>query len=99
MRTMDGRHGFNWRLRELWSKLGRALLLRRGLDADLRDEMQSHLALLMDDKIEQGLSQDEALAAARRHFGNEFATLERAREAWQFPRLETWWQDVRYALR
>src|SRR5262249_55874984 len=48
---------------------------------------------------EQGFSQDEAWAAARRRFGNQTATLELAREAWQFPKLETFFGDLRYGLR
>ena len=86
-------------MRELWSKLARALHLRRGLDDDLSDEMRAHLELMTDDNLERGMSTSEARAAARRHFGNLTRTRENAREAWQFPRLETFLQDIRYGLR
>src|SRR5205823_8049926 len=83
-------------MREWWSKLARALHLRRGLDDDLSDEMRAHLELMTDDNLERGMPPGEACAAARRHFGNLTRTQERAREAWQFPRLETFLQDIRY---
>src|SRR5438445_13859455 len=86
-------------MREWWSKLARALHLRRGLDDDLSDEMRAHLELMTDDNLERGMPPGEACAAARRHFGNLTRTQERAREAWQFARLETLLQDIRYGLR
>jgi len=86
-------------MREWWSKLARALHLRRGLDDDLSDEMRAHLELMTDDNLERGMPPGEACAAARRHFGNLTRTQERAREAWQFSRLETFLQDIRYGLR
>src|SRR5215472_11901204 len=87
------------RVRELWSKICRALRLRRGLHDDLTDEMRAHLEFLIDENIEHGMSEDEARAAARRRFGNETRTLERAGEAWQFPGFETFLRDVHYGLR
>ena len=70
-------------MREWWSKLARALHLRRGLDDDLSDEMRAHLELMTDDNLERGMSTSEARAAARRHFGNLTRTREKAREAWR----------------
>lgn len=86
-------------MRELWSKVFSALHLRRGLDSDLSAEMQSHLDLMTSENRERGMSPEEARAAARRSFGNLTHTQEKAREAWQFPRLETIAQDIRYGLR
>ena len=86
-------------MREWWSKILRGLHLRRGLDEDLSDEMRAHLELMTDDNIDRGMRDDEARAAARRRFGNLARTQENAREAWQFPKLETIAQDVRYGLR
>src|SRR5690348_13146800 len=86
-------------MREWWSKILRGLHLRRGLDEDLSDEMRAHLELMTDDNVDRGMRDDEARAAARRHFGNLTRTQEKAREAWQFPRLETIAQDIRYGLR
>ncbi|MGB2672257.1 MAG: ABC transporter permease [Candidatus Acidiferrum sp.] len=86
-------------MREWWSKIYGALHLRRGLDDDLTDEMQTHLDLMTSEYLERGMPADEARAAARRAFGNLARTQENAREAWQFPGLETTLQDIRYGLR
>ncbi|MGH9743953.1 MAG: permease prefix domain 1-containing protein, partial [Candidatus Acidiferrum sp.] len=86
-------------MREWWSKFLRALHFRKNIEKDLSDEMQAHLDLMTAENIERGLSASEARAAARRAFGNLTRTQENAREAWQFPRLETVLQDIRYGLR
>jgi len=86
-------------MREWWAKIRQILKRTRGLDDDLGEEMRSHLEFLMEENIARGMAPDEARAAARRHFGNQMTTGERAREAWQFPRLETVLQDLRYGLR
>ncbi|MGC2753204.1 MAG: permease prefix domain 1-containing protein, partial [Candidatus Acidiferrum sp.] len=86
-------------MREWWSKIYGALHLRRGLDDDLTDEMQTHLDLMTSEYLERGMPADEARAAARRAFGNLARTQENALEAWQFPGLETTLQDIRYGLR
>jgi len=86
-------------MREWWSKIRRAVNLRRGLHDDLGEEIRSHLDFLIEENIARGMPPDEARAAAKRHFGNQTAVRERAREAWQFPGLETILQDLRYGLR
>jgi predicted permease len=86
-------------MREWWSKICRALHLRGGLDSDLSDEMQAHLDLMTSENMERGMPPSEARAAARRAFGNLTTTQESAREAWQFPRFETVFQDIGYGLR
>src|SRR5262249_32614164 len=97
--TMKSPVDFKARMREWWSKARRLFDMGRESSDDLNQELQSHLQFLIDEKIEQGLTGNEAEAAARRRFGNEITMLERAREAWKFPRLETFLQDVRYGLR
>ena len=86
-------------MREWWSKICRALHLRSGLDGELSEEMQAHLELMTAENIERGMPPGEARAAARRAFGNLTRTQENARKAWQFLRLETALQDIRYGLR
>lgn len=86
-------------MREWWSKISRALHFRSGLDCDLSDEIQAHLDLMTAENIDLGMTPNDARAAARRKFGNLARTEENAREAWQFPRLETILQDIRYGLR
>ncbi len=83
-------------MREFWSKFRRR---RRTLDDDLGDEIRSHIDFLTDENIARGMAPDEARAAARRDFGNATGTRERAREAWQFPHVESILQDLRYGLR
>jgi predicted permease len=86
-------------MREWLSKLGRAVQHRRGLDDDLSEEMRAHLDFMIEENIARGMPPPEARAAARRHFGNETATRERAHEAWEFPSVESVLQDLRYVLR
>lgn len=64
---------------------------RRELDRDLEDELRFHL------EMKAGETGDPA--EARRLLGNATAWSEKCRELWIFGRIETWWQDVRYALR
>ena len=86
-------------MREWWAKLVRTLHLRRSLDNDLSNEVQAHLDLMTAENLERGMPPDEARAAARRSFGNLTHVQENARQAWQFPKLETVLQDIRYGLR
>jgi len=69
----------------------RALWLRRRLDRDLEDELRFHLEM----KAEESGGSLEA----RRRFGNPAAWKESCRDMWTFVTLETWWRDIRYALR
>lgn len=67
----------------------RALWRRRQLDRDLEDELRFHLEM----------AAQESGGDPRPKFGNLAGITERCRELWIFGRLETWWQDVRYAAR
>ena len=66
---------------------------------DLERELQSDLELEEEEQRVSGLSQEDARYAARRAFGNVTLIREQAREAWGWVRLESFVQDVRYALR
>jgi predicted permease len=85
-------------MRESWAKL-RALLRRRHLDADFREEMDAHFQMELEEHLERGLNPREALHAAKQTFGNEALIRESSREAWMFIRLETVSQDIRLSLR
>jgi len=61
--------------------------------------MHAHIELLARDLRQDGLSPDEARAAARRQVGNVTRALEESRDAWGFPAIDAIVQDVRYALR
>ena len=78
-------------MRELWLKL-KALILRRRLDRELREEMEFHLAM----KQERTASTPRE---ARRSFGNTTRIGEICRELWTFAAVERLARDLRYGLR
>jgi putative ABC transport system permease protein len=77
----------------------RALTRRRQLDRDLEDEVSFHLAMRAESNRASGIGGDGARYAARRQFGNYTQTKERTRELWTFVPIESFGQDIRYALR
>ena len=83
-------------MRELFAKLFRR---PAAIESDLDREILAHIELRMDDNIAAGMTPAEAREEARRHFGNVVLTRERASEAWRFPRIESFSQDLRYGLR
>ena len=82
-----------------WARRLRMLLHRRQFDADLEEEMRLHLELRQQEQIESGIPVDEALAAARRRFGNTTYLKEESHIAWGWEWIENLAQDVRYGLR
>src|SRR5215510_14505897 len=75
------------------------MLWRKRRDKDFAEEINAHLALEVDRLREEGLSPEEAEAAARREFGN----VTRAREHFYQSTLWLWWEhlqhDLTYAVR
>ena len=61
--------------------------------------MREHLAERVDDLVREGVPREEAEYRARREFGNVTQIEEQGREVWQWPRVESLWADVKYALR
>src|SRR5262245_17191391 len=76
-----------------------AIVRRRRLDRDLDDELAFHLSMREADYRTDGLSADAARDKARRQFGNVTHLKEQTRDMWTFPSLESFHQDIRYALR
>jgi putative ABC transport system permease protein len=72
---------------------------RRRAERELEEEIQTHLALDVKEKIDAGYSAEEARFAARRAFGSVLLTKEKSREMWGFASLETLWQDLRCGAR
>jgi predicted permease len=66
---------------------------------DFSDEVQAHLDLEADRLVSEGLSADEARAAAQRAFGNVARVKERFYEASRWVWLEQMIQDLRYGWR
>lgn len=82
-------------LRRLWF-----LFKREQFDRDLEDELRFHedmKARALADA--NGMSRDDARAAARRQIGNALRISEQSREPWVFGTAETFIKDARHALR
>src|SRR5438034_1393640 len=86
------------RLRVIVARLVGFLSTRRR-DADLNDEIQAHLDLLIEEKKRDGMSPEDARAAARREFGGVDQIKEAYRDQGGLPFVETIVQDIRYAIR
>jgi predicted permease len=73
---------------------------RNQFDRDLEDELRFHEEMKAHALADaDGMSGDEARAAARRRIGNPLRLREQSREPWLFPAVDTFAQDVRHALR
>jgi len=84
------------------SELWRRLLMffdRDRFDRDLREEMENHLAMQVEENREDGMDAGEARHAAQRQFGNAALIQEFSREAWGWMALQHILQDLRYAAR
>jgi putative ABC transport system permease protein len=77
----------------------RGLFSRRAADDDFALELDSHLALLTDEFVRRGLSPQEARRAARLKLGGPAQLQQTNRELRGLPAIESFLQDVRYALR
>ena len=75
------------------------LFARRRRYEDLSVSIQEHFAEKVEELMEEGMSSDEAMRAAKREFGNVTLIQQRSREVWQWPTLESVWADVKFALR
>ena len=73
---------------------------RRRSDEDFSEEVRAHLEIETGRLVaEEGMSADDARAAARKAFGNVAAAQERFHESRRWVWIEQFAQDVRYALR
>ena len=68
-------------------------------EAELREELQFHLAEEAKELQSQGLTKEEAERAARRDLGNLTAVKENTRAVWTWTFVEQLAQDLRYAFR
>src|SRR6202795_5172726 len=71
---------------------------KRKLD-DFNSEIAAHLQLEIERLREQGLSEGQARATARRSFGNVMQAEERFYESSRWLWWDHFWHDIRYALR
>lgn len=77
----------------------RQLFARHRMYNDFSDEIRAHLDERIDELVSAGMSKDDATATARREFGNATKIEERGREVWQWPSVESFVTDIRFALR
>src|SRR5499426_3479615 len=75
------------------------ILSRRRRYRELAESIREHLEEKIEDLMQDGLSREEATHIARREFGNVTLIEERSREVWQWPRIETFLQDLRFGVR
>ncbi|HYL92656.1 MAG TPA: ABC transporter permease [Alphaproteobacteria bacterium] len=87
-----------YRIGELWRRL--LFLLRRDqLEHELAEEICQHVELKAQKNLAAGAPADDAHSVARRQLGNTGQLLEGSRSYWGFPRLESVFQDLRFAAR
>jgi len=87
----------NW-FREIQLRI-RALFRKRELDAEMDEEMRSHVAMRTQENIEAGMNPDEARYAALRQFGWVESIKETCRDQRGVRWLENLIQDLRFAAR
>ena len=75
------------------------LFRRNHFDTAMDEEFRSHLEMLADRFVSQGMRKDEALLAANRQFGGVTQIKEQLREHSSLAFVESLWGDARYALR
>jgi putative ABC transport system permease protein len=77
----------------------RQLVSRRKLHDELSEEIQVHLEEKIEELIASGISRKEAIAAARREFGNVTLIEEDSRQVWGWSPIEGLFADVRFGAR
>ncbi|MGB2644372.1 MAG: ABC transporter permease, partial [Candidatus Acidiferrum sp.] len=71
----------------------------RKRDAELEKEIQHHLRMAEEERVERGASQSDAQAGARREFGNVELAKEITRDVWGWRWLEDFAEDLRFGAR
>jgi hypothetical protein len=77
----------------------RQLFSRRRRYDELSQSIREHLDEKITDLMGRGMTREQAEQTARREFGNVTLIEQRSREVWQWPTLESIWQDMHYGLR
>src|SRR5215475_11840050 len=87
----------NW-LKQLLQRLGSSFANPR-IDRDLDAEMESHLAMAIEENVKRGMSEQEAWRQARIQLGGVEQTKQHQRDARGFSGLDILWIDLRYTFR
>ena len=77
----------------------RNLFLRNKVDREWREEMEAHIDLAADAFLAQGMTPEQARAAALKQAGNLIARREEIYQMNGIGWLDSLWSDLRYALR
>src|SRR5690349_4202716 len=77
----------------------RPLISRRGVEADLDEEMRFHLDAEIAERIRRGMTPDVARTSALRDFGGVSRFKEECRDAWGTRVMDELSRDARYGLR
>ena len=88
-----------WMLLAKWWARVHAFLRTGDFDRELDEELESHLAMLVEDNVHRGMSPERARRQALIRLGNRESTKELHRRARGLPMIETVLQDLRYTLR
>jgi predicted permease len=86
------------KLRALWMRVG-GLFRFKSVDGEFSAELESHVAMHVEDGVRAGLSEEEARRQAMIRLGGLEQTKIAYRERQGLPWFETLWQDVRFGLR
>ena len=85
-------------VRRAWRRLV-AMFTHRQQDARFDEELRTHLEMLVEEKIRQGLDPADARREARLEFGDVEAVSDSCRDERGYPFVESVVRDVRYAVR
>src|SRR5262245_39247576 len=85
-------------MKRTWNRL-KTLWNRRKRERELQEELDAHLKMDAQERMESGVSPEEALRAARRDLGRRLRVAEETRAAWGWTALDQCMQDLRFGLR
>ena len=85
-------------IRTLLSRIAALFHIRR-LDADLDEELRSHIDLATEENLQRGMNPQQARYAALRHFGGFTQTREQYRNQRGIPMFEQMNRDIHFGLR
>src|SRR5437867_13396791 len=85
-------------LKQIVARL-RALFMTRELDRDFEQQLESHLAMLIEDNIHRGMSPEQAQREALVRIGGSVSLKEQHRQVRALPALDTVLQYLRFAVR
>ena len=82
-----------------WAKRIENLFHRESVEADISEELRSHIELAVEDAMRAGMSETQARREARLRFGNPVILREQTAKADTALGLDGLWRDVRLTLR